>query len=228
MTVHTLLRADDVRRSYVRWAGHYDFTFALFGRKYVKKVVNRLNDETHGRNVLDVGTGTGLSLPYFRPDLSITGIDNSEDMLARAKRKKLENIAALWVMDAIYMQFSDGQFDSVLATFVMSVAPDPAAVLAEIARVIRHGGRAYLFNHFRADEEDNRALVMAERAGVQSRFSFRLLPLVTSLCRDRFYVNGRRQFRPPRHAHPADATKGHDANLTFAAPIGLLFSPQTV
>jgi phosphatidylethanolamine/phosphatidyl-N-methylethanolamine N-methyltransferase len=164
MTVHTLLRADDVRRSYVRWAGHYDFTFALFGRKYVKKVVNRLNDETHGRNVLDVGTGTGLSLPYFRPDLSITGIDNSEDMLARAKRKKLENIAALWVMDAIYMQFSDGQFDSVLATFVMSVAPDPAAVLAEIARVIRHGGRAYLFNHFRADEEDNRALAMAERA----------------------------------------------------------------
>ena len=37
MTVHTPLRADDVRRSYARWAGHYDFTFALFGRKYVKK-----------------------------------------------------------------------------------------------------------------------------------------------------------------------------------------------
>jgi len=94
MTVHTPLRADDVRRSYARWAGHYDFTFAHFGRKYVKKVVNRLNDETHGRNVLDVGTGTGQSLPYFRPDLSITGIDISEDMLARAeqraKRKKLK------------------------------------------------------------------------------------------------------------------------------------------
>ena len=54
MTVHTPLRADDVRRSYARWAGHYDFTFALFGRKYVKKVVNRLNDETHGNQVLDV------------------------------------------------------------------------------------------------------------------------------------------------------------------------------
>jgi phosphatidylethanolamine/phosphatidyl-N-methylethanolamine N-methyltransferase len=141
MTVHTPLRADDVRRSYARWAGHYDFTFALFGRKYVKKVVNRLNDETHGRNVLDVGTGTGLSLPYFWPDLSITGIDISEDMLARAeqraKRKKLQNIAALRVMDANDMQFADGQFDSVLATFVMSVVPDPAAVLAEIARVTR-------------------------------------------------------------------------------------------
>lgn len=157
-----------MRRSYARWAGHYDFTFALFGRKYVKKIVNRLNDETHGQNVLDVGTGTGLSLPYFRPDLTITGIDISEDMLARAaqraERKKLANIAGLHVMDAGDLQFADGAFDSVLATFVMSVVPNPTQVLQEIARVTRPGGRIFLFNHFRADEEDNRMLAMAERA----------------------------------------------------------------
>ena len=168
MTVHTPIRADDVRRSYARWAAHYDFTFALFGRKYVKKVVNRLNDETHGCQVLDVGCGTGLSLPYFRPDLSVTGIDISDDMLARAeqraRRRRLTNIAALHVMDAGNMQFADNQFDSVLATFVMSVVPDPAKVLAEISRVTRPGGRVYLFNHFRADEEDNRVLALAERA----------------------------------------------------------------
>lgn len=131
MTVHSPLRAGDVRRSYARWAGHYDFTFALFGRKYVKKIVNRLNDETHGQNVLDVGTG--LSLPYFRPDLTITSIDISEDMLARAahraQRKKLANIAGLHVMDAGDLQFADGAFDSVLATFVMSVVPNPTQVL---------------------------------------------------------------------------------------------------
>ena len=162
MTVHTPLRADDVRRSYARWAGHYDFTFALFGRKYVKKVVNRLNDETHGNQVLDVGCGTGLSLPYFRPDLNVTGIDISDDMLARAeqraRRNKLNNIAALHVMDAGNMQFPDNQFDSMLTTFVMSVVPDPSQVLAEISRVTRLGGRVFLFNHFRADEEDNRVL----------------------------------------------------------------------
>ena len=62
------------------------------------------------------------------------------------------------------MNFADNQFDSVLATFVMSVAPDPAKVLAEISRVTRPGGRVYLFNHFRADEEDNRVLALAERA----------------------------------------------------------------
>jgi phosphatidylethanolamine/phosphatidyl-N-methylethanolamine N-methyltransferase len=118
--------------------------------------------------VLDVGTGTGLSLPYFRPDLTITGIDISEDMLARAaqraERKKLANIAGLHVMDAGDLQFADGAFDSVLATFVMSVVPNPTQVLQEIARVTRPGGRIFLFNHFRADEEDNRMLAMAERA----------------------------------------------------------------
>lgn len=168
MTVHTPLRADDVRRSYARWAGHYDFTFALFGRKYIKKIVDRLNDEIHGNQVLGVGCGTGLSLPYFRPDISVNGIDISDDMLARAaqriQRKKLANIAGLHVMDAANMQFEDNQFDSVLATFVMSVVPDPEQVLAEISRVTRPGGRVYLFNHFRADEEDNRVLAMAERA----------------------------------------------------------------
>ena len=168
MTVNTPLRADDVRRSYARLAGHYDFTFTLFGRKYVKKVVNRLNDETHGNQVLDVGCGTGLSLPYFRPDLNVTGIDISDDMLARAeqraRRRKLNNIAGLHIMDASNMQFADNQFDSVLATFVMSVVPDPAKVLAEISRVTRPGGRVYLFNHFRAGEEDNRVLALAERA----------------------------------------------------------------
>ncbi|MGB1986915.1 MAG: class I SAM-dependent methyltransferase [Parvibaculales bacterium] len=68
-----------------------------------------MNDETHGNQVLDVGCGTGLSLPYFRPDLNVTGIDISDDMLARAeqraRRNKLNNIAALHVMDAGNMQF---------------------------------------------------------------------------------------------------------------------------
>ncbi len=125
------------------------------GANMSKRVVNRLNDETHGNQVLDVGCGTGLSLPYFRPDLNVTGIDISDDMLARAeqraRRNKLNNIAALHVMDAGNMQFPDNQFDSVLATFVMSVVPDPSQVLAEISRVPRPGGRVFLFNHFRAD-----------------------------------------------------------------------------
>jgi len=166
MTVHTQIRADDVRRSYAKWAGHYDFTFALFGRRYIRKIVRRLNRELHGHRVLDVGTGTGLSLPYFAPDCAVTGIDLSADMLAHARkrvqRKNLTNVEGLLEMDASELEFADASFDSVMATFVMSVVPDPAKVLQEICRVTRPGGRVYLFNHFRA-EEDETLLAMVER-----------------------------------------------------------------
>ena len=167
MTVHTAIRADDLRRSYSKWAAHYDFTFALFGRKHIKKVVRRLNREIHGRRVLGVGTGTGLSLRYFVPYCSVTGIDLSADMLLQARkrvmRRKLTNVDALIEMDAANMSFDDNHFDSVLATFVMSVVPDPNKVLSEIARVTRPGGRIYLFNHFRANAEQQKMLAMVER-----------------------------------------------------------------
>lgn len=167
MTVHTPIRADDVRRSYAKWAGHYDFTFALFGRRYIKQIVRRLNREMHGHQVLDVGTGTGLSLPYFSADVRVTGIDLSADMLAQARKRlakqKLTAVADLLEMDAAAMQFDDGQFDAVLSTFVMSVVPDAQQVLSEIARVTRRGGRIYLFNHFRADSAQQKMLAMVER-----------------------------------------------------------------
>lgn len=171
MTVHTPIRSDDVRRAYAKWASHYDFTFALFGRKYIKQVVKKLNadytDTQIPRHVLDVGTGTGQSLPYFAPHMQVIGVDLSADMLARARkriiRKKLHNISGLFEMDAEKLKFIDGYFDAVLATFVMSVVPDPQKVLTEMARVIRPNGRVYLFNHFKADEDDNRILSSIER-----------------------------------------------------------------
>lgn len=167
MTVHTPIRTDDVRRSYSKWAGHYDFTFALFGRKHIKQVVRRVNREIHGSKVLDVGTGTGLSLPYFAPYCRVTGIDLSADMLAQAQkrvaRRRLNNIEALLEMDAAHMAFANNSFDSVLATFVMSVVPDPNAVMAEMARVTRPGGRIYLFNHFRANADRQKMLALVER-----------------------------------------------------------------
>lgn len=123
MTVHTPVRADDVRRSYARWAGHYDFTFALFGRKYVKRIVNRLNHETDGHRILDVGTGTGLSLPYFADDFEVTGIDLSADMLLRAeqkaKRRKLRNITALHVMDAANLRLLTEEYLGPLDMFTL-------------------------------------------------------------------------------------------------------------
>lgn len=191
MTVHTPIRTDDVQRSYAKWAGHYDFTFALFGRKHIKQVVQRVNREIHGRKLLDVGTGTGPSLPYFAPYCRVTGIDLSADMQAqtqkRVARRRLNNIDALLEMDAANMIFADESFDSVLATFVMSVVPDPNAVMAEIARVTRPGGRIYLFNHFRANANRQKMLALIERdiAPASRKINFH-----SDFCRSQLNLDG--------------------------------------
>src|SRR5262249_41191909 len=74
-----------VRDAYRRWAPIYDLTFgkiAEAGRKHAVQIINR----RRGR-VLEVGVGTGLSLPCYGSHLTITGIDLSPEMLAKAEAK---------------------------------------------------------------------------------------------------------------------------------------------
>lgn len=155
MKVHSPIMHEDIKRSYKFWALHYDYTFAPLARYYIKRTIKLVNREIRGR-VLDVGTGTGLSLPYFADHLSISAIDLSNDMLQharkRAARLQLKNIDTLEVMDAENLEFPDNHFDAVIATFVMSVVPDPLKVMQEIYRVCARGGYIYIINHFADDE----------------------------------------------------------------------------
>ena len=139
-----------VLKVYARWAPVYDLSFGFissFGRAQTIRTINR----RHGR-VLEVGVGTGLSLPRYAPHLEVTGIDLSAEMLARARervnKKGLTNIVALHNMDASYLTFPDGYFDTVVAMYVMTVVPEPAVVMKELERVCAPGGRVILLNHF--------------------------------------------------------------------------------
>jgi phosphatidylethanolamine/phosphatidyl-N-methylethanolamine N-methyltransferase len=104
-----------------------------------------------GDRVLEVGVGTGLSLPLYPPDCHVTGVDIAEPMLDRA-RARLDSLGhddvELRRMDARDLKFPDGSFDHVLAPYVISVVPEPARVLAEMARVCRPGGTVIVVNHF--------------------------------------------------------------------------------
>lgn len=144
---------DSVNAAYSRWAPVYDFVFSgplYFGRRAAVREANR-----QGGKVLEVGVGTGLSLPDYRRDVRITGIDLSEDMLARARervrRKKLSNVEALRAMDAAELDLPDAAFDVAAVMYVMTVVPDPAAVFRELERVVRPGGKVIIVNHFSAD-----------------------------------------------------------------------------
>ena len=143
-----------VRHAYRRWAPVYDYTFgqvAEAGRKHTVKIIN----ERQG-SVLEVGVGTGLSLPCYGSHLTITGIDLSPEMLEKARgrvaRQKLGNVAGLYEMDAGALTFADESFDTVAAMYVMTVVPDPERVMRELERVCAPGGEVVLVNHFSQDD----------------------------------------------------------------------------
>jgi len=146
--------AEAVRVAYRRWAGIYDAVFGgifLTARRRAVALVNRLP----GRDVLEVGVGTGLALPYYAADRRITGIDLSAEMLAQARKRVagrgISNVAALREMDAEATDFPDASFDIAVAMFVASVVPHPRRLLREMRRVVRPGGHILFVNHFAAE-----------------------------------------------------------------------------
>ena len=143
-----------IRSAYRRWAPVYDKTFGVVaaeGRKHAVEIINR----RRGR-VLEVGVGTGLSLPSYRRELEIVGIDLSPDMLDKARERvaaeRLANIAGLYEMDAADLKFADASFDTVVAMYVMTVVPDPEKVMRELSRVCAPGGEVLIVNHFSSDD----------------------------------------------------------------------------
>jgi phosphatidylethanolamine/phosphatidyl-N-methylethanolamine N-methyltransferase len=144
---------DAVTRAYARWAPIYDLVFgAVFdrGRKASIAAAERI-----GGRILEVGVGTGLSLPDYARTNRLTGVDLSAPMLRKAKERaaafRLANVEALAVMDAQRLGFPDGAFDVVVAQYVITAVPDPEATLDEFVRVLRPGGEIILVNHLGAE-----------------------------------------------------------------------------
>ena len=105
-----------------------------------------------GSRVLEVGVGTGKNLRWYPPDVSVTAVDFSPKMLARAVRRARQRHVAveLALMDAQALALRDAAFDVVVATFVFCSVPDPTLGLREIGRVLRPGGRVLLLEHVRS------------------------------------------------------------------------------
>jgi phosphatidylethanolamine/phosphatidyl-N-methylethanolamine N-methyltransferase len=144
----------DTIRTYGFLSRSYDIVFGPVFHPGRKEAVRVANDRP-GQRILEVGVGTGLSLPYFRRDSEVTGIDVSAEMLEKARlrvaREQLTHVKALHVMDAEHMEFEENSFDAVLALYVASVVPDPARFGAEMRRVCIPGGTIVLVNHFTSE-----------------------------------------------------------------------------
>jgi phosphatidylethanolamine/phosphatidyl-N-methylethanolamine N-methyltransferase len=153
VTAGEALTHEDVAAAYARWAPFYDLTFALVMRAGRRAAADALG-RAPGR-VLDVGVGTGLELPMIHPALRVVGVDLSEPMLRRCRKRvrdeRLASVEGLVVMDALQLAFPDASFDAAVAPFVLTVAPDPARMLDELMRVVRPGGEIVLVNHIGAE-----------------------------------------------------------------------------
>jgi len=168
-----------VTKAYDRWAPVYDLVFgAVFerGRQAAIAAADRV-----GGRVLEVGVGTGLSLPGYSKNCQLCGVDISEAMLRKAQERVtelgLDNVEGLWVMDAENMSFPDASFDVVVAQYVITTAPNPEATLDEFARVLKSGGEIVLVSRVGAEAGLRRSLEhwfapAARKLGWRTEFSF--------------------------------------------------------
>jgi phosphatidylethanolamine/phosphatidyl-N-methylethanolamine N-methyltransferase len=160
-----------VEHAYDRWAPIYDLVFGGVFSKGRRAAILATN--SIGGRVLEVGVGTGLSLPQYASNVRIFGTDISEAMLRKAKARvadlRLKNVEGLAVMDAEKLEFPDCSFDVVMAQYVVTAVPHPEAALDEFARVLRPGGELILLSRVSAD------------AGMRRFIEQRLQPVVRQL-----------------------------------------------
>jgi phosphatidylethanolamine/phosphatidyl-N-methylethanolamine N-methyltransferase len=175
----TELDKETIAKAYARWAPIYDRVFGKVferGRRASIEAAEKI-----GGRVLEVGVGTGISLPDYSRSNKIVGIDISEPMLRKALQRvvehKLDNVEALSVMDAEKLALPDASFDVVVAQYVITAVPNPEGTLDEFARVLRPGGEIVLVNHIGAEKGARRAFEqgfapLARRLGWRPEFRF--------------------------------------------------------
>lgn len=160
-----------VAAAYDRWAPIYDLVFGgvfTTGRKEAVAAAEKV-----GGRILEVGLGTGISLPHYAKTSRIVGIDISEAMLVKAcervRKLKLDNVEAITVMDAEELEFPGSSFDVVVAQYVVTAVPNPERALDEFARVVRPGGEIIITTRIGADH------------GLRGSIEKTLMPVTTRL-----------------------------------------------
>lgn len=167
MNMHTA----GVATAYDRWAPIYDLVFGnvfATGRREAIDAAERV-----GGSILEVGIGTGISLPHYGRDNPVHGVDISEAMLdkarARVRKLGLSHVRDIQQMDAENLQYPGNSFDVVVAQYVITSVPDPEKALDEFVRVVRPGGEIIITTRIGAGE------------GLRGNIEKALMPLTSRL-----------------------------------------------
>ena len=171
-----------MEKAYARWAPVYDMLCGpvfVNGRRAAAQAARAV-----GGRILEIGVGTGLSFDDYDDTTEITGIDLSEPMIARARKRAASGrypfVKGLAVMDAHDLRYADASFDCVVGQFIITLVADPERVLSECARVVKPGGQIILVNHLYSETGLAAAVerLLAEKArkvGLRPEFPFQRL-----------------------------------------------------
>ena len=181
-----MTKAERWRRYWDRKSTTYDAEMGVWDRRLFGDSREWACGRATGE-VLEVAVGTGLNLPHYPAEVTLTGLDLSAGMLAIARDRadRLGRPVTLREGSAHDLPFADAAFDTVLCTFGLCAIPDPAAAVGEMVRVLRPGGRLVLVDHVASSSRVVRGLQwLVELASVPlagEHFRRRPLKLVEAL-----------------------------------------------
>lgn len=140
------------RYRYGLWAPIYAPVTGLMFDRMRRRAVDLL-DPCVGEDVLILGAGPGLDLPHVPLGANLTAIDLVPGMIRRLRQRarRLGVPVETRVMDAQRLEFADASFDGALLNLILAIVPDPVRCAREVARVLRPGGRAVIFDKFAPD-----------------------------------------------------------------------------
>ncbi len=142
---------DAVRGFYDKTAGRYNRQISLFERILFGDGRQWVCSQTNG-DVLELAAGTGRNLRHYPPEVRLTAIELSPEMLelARGQATIHRPDVDLRLGDAQRLEFLDASFDTVTCTLGLCTIPDDRAAVREVKRVLRPGGRFILLEHVRS------------------------------------------------------------------------------
>ncbi len=136
------------------FAAMYDRGLKATEEAGLREMRRELLAEAGGR-VLELGAGTGLSLGLYPDAIEDLVMIEPDPYMAKQLRAKLaESARTATVLEAPaeHLPFEEGSFDTAVAMLVLCTIPDPAAALAEAARVLKPGGQLLFLEHVRAED----------------------------------------------------------------------------
>lgn len=134
------------------FAALYDFFFKSVEEAGLRDMRRELLSEARGRTI-DIGSGTGANIELYPRDVDLVMVEPDPHMARHLRQKLAESAREVEFVEAgaESLPFEDASFDTAVFTLVLCSVPDPRASLAEVARVLKPGGRMLFLEHVRAE-----------------------------------------------------------------------------